>query len=83
VCPSDIPGQPPSSSAAAARARRSAAQARWRARSKACAALYGLELDAADLEWLIFGVRYLAEADAADRDKVAAAVRRLIKDAQK
>jgi hypothetical protein len=64
------------------RVRRTASQARWRARARACTALYPLELDATDLEWLIFDVRYLAEADASDRAKVAAAVRRLLKDAQ-
>ena len=64
------------------RARRSASQARWRARNGACVAVYPLELDAADLQWLVTEVRYLAEADAGDREMVAAAVRRLLKDAQ-
>jgi hypothetical protein len=58
------------------RARRSASQARWRVRSHACTAIYPVELDAGDLEWLVTEVRYLSEADASDRNRVAAAVRR-------
>jgi len=66
----------------ASRARRSRAQARWRERSQACAAVYPLVLDAADLQWLVVEVRYLAEGDTGDKAKVAEAVHRLIKDAQ-
>jgi hypothetical protein len=73
----------PAPSPAARRARRSASQARWRANVDACAAVYPLRLDAADLQWLVTGVRYLAEADASDKRKVADAVRHLIKDAQR
>jgi hypothetical protein len=67
---------------ASRRARRSASQARWRARVQACTAIYPLELDAGDLQWLVTEVRYLADADAGDPHRVAAAVRQLIKDAQ-
>jgi hypothetical protein len=65
------------------RERRRLAQARWRANVQNCAAIYPLPLDAKDLNWLIDDVRYLREADAADKVKVADAVRRMIKDAQR
>jgi|AmaraimetFIIA100_FD_contig_81_2025823_length_1884_multi_5_in_0_out_0_2 hypothetical protein len=64
------------------RARKKRAQARWRANVRTCAC-YPLILDAADLQWLVVEVRYLAEGDVADKRAVAEAVRRMIKDAQR
>lgn len=73
----------PMSRRARRREQRRRAQARWRTNVQNCAATYPLVLDATDLQWLVTGVRYLAEADAGDKAKVADAVRRMIKDAQR
>jgi hypothetical protein len=62
--------------------RRSAAQRRWRERVRSCRAVYPVELDAGDLQFLVEEVHYLDEAEAGDKAAVGEAVRRLLKDAQ-